>query len=128
MTDRALPPPSAAAAVSVLWSKAMDAAATRPAADQERIRRLAARFSDQALRCITATLEGHREQLLESSASVMEALIALWVACGLAPQEIWTELYKREQLGSLLMQLNQAPGQTPRRLLKPWRVDSTKLP
>ena len=99
-----------------------------PAADPVEVRRLAQAFGEQAIQCVSDTLDGRRESLVQASARVIETLVSLWAVCGLAPDEIWIELHKREQLGSLLMQLNQAQSRAPRRLLKPWRVDSTKLP
>ncbi|MGI4745628.1 MAG: hypothetical protein ACRYGI_12155 [Janthinobacterium lividum] len=92
------------------------------------VKRLAQEFGEQALQCVAHTLEGRHEALVQSSATMLRTLVELWVASGLTPDEIWIELHKREQLGSLLMQLNQAQSRAPRRLLKPWRVDSTKLP
>lgn len=92
------------------------------------VKRLAQEFGEQAMQCVAHTLEGRHEALVQSSATMLRTLAELWAASGLTPDEIWIELHKREQLGSLLMQLNQAQSQAPRRLLKPWRVDSTKLP
>lgn len=92
------------------------------------VKRLAQEFGEQAMQCVAHTLENRHDALVQSSASVLRTLVELWAASGLTPDEIWIELHKREQLGSLLMQLNQAQSQAPRRLLKPWRVDSTKLP
>lgn len=92
------------------------------------VKSLAQEFGEQAVHCVAHTLERRHEALVQSSASMLRTLVQLWAASGLAPDEIWIELHKREQLGSLLMQLNQAQSQAPRRLLKPWRVDSTKLP
>ncbi len=113
--------------LSALWRGAEPAAAAAPA-DPIRIRRLAQALGEQAMQCVAGTLGGHRAEVVRHSADLLETLVSLWSACGLSPDEIWIELHKREQLGSLLMQLNQAQGQVPRRLLKPWRVDSTKLP
>ncbi len=136
--DRPTPPgprltrPSADAATTlpVVWDRAArDAAAGLHAADPaEVIRRLAQELGRHALQGVADTLAGERAALVQSSASMLQTLLSLWAACGLLPTEIWTELHKREQLGSLLMQLNQAQGEAPRRLLKPWRIDSTKLP
>lgn len=97
-------------------------------AEPARVKRLAQEFGEQAMLSVTHTLGGRREALVQSSATMLRTLVELWAASGLTPDEIWIELHKREQLGSLLMQLNQAQSQAPRRLLKPWRVDSTKLP
>ena len=121
---------TAASALPTLWNRATrDAAAGPSDADPAAlIRRLAQELGLHAMQGVADSLAGERAALVQSSASMLQALLSLWAACGLSPNEIWTELHKREQLGSLLMQLNQAQGQAPRRLLKPWRIDSTKLP
>lgn len=121
--------PTAETSLDTLWHRST-AASAEPSSpkDAAQIRRLAQELGEQAIQCVLDTLGGRREALVQASATVLATLVSLWAACGLSPDEIWVELHKREQLGSLLMQLNQAQGQVPRRLLKPWRVDSTKLP
>ncbi len=121
---------TAAAALPTLWERAArNAAAGSSDADSAvLIRRLAQELGLHAMQGVADSLAGERTALVQSSASMLQTLLSLWAACGLSPDEIWTELHKREQLGSLLMQLNQAKSQAPRRLLKPWRIDSTKLP
>ena len=122
---------TAAATVPALWDHAaVDAIpADTPAAERAvLVRQLAQQFGEHAMQSVADTIGGRRAALVQASASLLQTLLSLWVACGLSPNEIWTELHKREQLGSLLMQLNQAQSRAPRRLLKPWRIDSTKLP
>ena len=96
--------------------------------DARRVRRLSQRLGLQAMRCVSDAMLADRAALVPGSADLLATLFALWAETGLDPSEVWTELHKREQLGSLLMQLNQAQGNVKRRVLKPWRVDSTKLP
>ncbi len=100
--------------------------AARP--DPQRVLRLSQRLGMQAMACVSDAMLGNRTALVPGSADLLATLFALWAEAGLDPSEVWTELHKREQLGSLLMQLNQAQGEVRRRVLKPWRVDSTKLP
>lgn len=121
--------PTAETSLDTLWHHSA-AASCEPSSPNgaAQIRRLAQELGEQAIQCVSDTLGGRHEALVQASATVLATLVSLWAACGLSPDEIWVELHKREQLGSLLMQLNQAQGQVPRRLLKPWRVDSTKLP
>ena len=119
--------PDAETVLSAMWRDAEPAVAAAPT-DPVRTRRLAQALGEQAMQCVADSLGGRRGDVVRHSADLLETLVSLWAACGLSPDEIWIELHKREQLGSLLMQLNQAQGQVPRRLLKPWRVDSTKLP
>ncbi len=119
--------PDADSVLSALWQGARPVDGLSPA-DPALVRRLAQALGGQAMQCVAGTLDGRQAEVVRHSADLLETLVSLWAACGLSPDEIWIELHKREQLGSLLMQLNQAQGQVPRRLLKPWRVDSTKLP
>ncbi|MCQ8278176.1 hypothetical protein NFI95_06910 [Acetobacteraceae bacterium KSS8] len=85
-------------------------------------------FGETAMACVSASIRADRDALVGKSADLFEHLFEIWAAFGLDPREVWVELHKREQLGTLLMQLNLAQNQLPRRVLKPWRVDSTKLP
>ena len=121
---------TAAATLPALCDQAaLDVPADRPADESAvLVRRLAQELGQHAMQSVADTLGGRHDALVQSSASLLQCLLSLWAACGLSPNEIWTELHKREQLGSLLMQLNQAQSQAPRRLPKPWRIDSTKLP
>jgi phosphoribosyl-ATP pyrophosphohydrolase len=122
--------PTAELVLAALWRQSAGGDSSRPAVppDAARIKRLAQELGEQAMQCVADTIGSRRADLVQNSARVLETLVSLWAACGLSPDEIWIELHKREQLGSLLMQLNQAKSRAPRRLLKPWRVDSTKLP
>ena len=119
--------PDADSVLSALWQAARPAGDAGPV-DPARIRQLAQALGEQAMQCVSDALGARRAEVVRQSADMIGTLLWLWAACGLSPDEIWIELHKREQLGSLLMQLNQAQSQVPRRLLKPWRVDSTKLP
>ena len=127
---QATPDATAASALPVLWDGVTRGGPTPLPAPEAaaQVRRLAQELGLHAMQGVADALAGERDALAQSSASLLQTLLSLWAACGLAPGEIWTELHKRELLGSLLMQLNQAQSQAPRRLLKPWRIDSTKLP
>jgi phosphoribosyl-ATP pyrophosphohydrolase len=123
-TDPAL----VARVLAALWRRAEERRRHDSGAGARRIRRLSQRLGLQAMRCVSDAMLADRAALVPGSADLLTTLFALWAETGLDPSEVWTELHKREQLGSLLMQLNQAQGNVKRRVLKPWRVDSTKLP
>ncbi|MCQ8239645.1 hypothetical protein [Rhizosaccharibacter radicis] len=129
---------TAAEAIAAVWSTPAAIVApglpTReaPTGDNadgaDRVRRLSQHMGEDAMRCVSAAVTGEREQLLDASVAVLRSLLSIWAATGVEPAEIWAELHKRERLGSLLMQLDQAHSAIRRRSLKPWQLDSTKLP
>ncbi len=119
------------AVLRALWRQAgsqagpaTDPAETHPAD----ISVLGRAFGETAMDCVSASIRTDRDALVRNSAALFAHLFEIWARIGLDPREVWIELHKREQLGTLLMQLNQAQSRLPRRALKPWRVDSTKLP
>ncbi len=83
---------------------------------------------EDALACVAAATAQNKAALVAGSASLLGAMTLLWAAMGIEPDEIWMELHKRERLGSLLHEMTTGESRPSRRLGRPWRVDSTKLP
>jgi len=125
------PRPDSEMIIDALWARVRPDGTTAPVAAPDLLGRARA-LGDRAMRCVTSAIGGERDPLRDASADMLDALLSLWAACGVAPDEIWVELHKREQLGQLLMQINELQakrgGRLPGRLRKPWRVESTKLP
>jgi len=125
------PLPKSEMAIAALWERLNPPQAAKVGAPPDLLDR-ARTLGDQAMRCVASAIGGDRDGLRDASADMLEALLGLWAACDVAPDDIWVELHKREQLGSLLIKLNELQAQRrdrlPGRLRKPWRVHSTKLP
>ncbi|WP_428376347.1 hypothetical protein [Lichenicoccus sp.] len=115
-------------AFAALWDIALQEATRQDLSAPILIARVAREAGLEALACVQASVTREREALVGHSADLIGMLILLWATAGVEPDEIWTELHKRERIGTLLHDMAYKPGRPKRRLTRPWRVDSTKLP
>lgn len=113
---------------AALWTTALREASNRDGASPAGLHRLAQQTGVEAFGCVAAATLQDRAALVERSAALLSALTLLWAGAGVEPDEIWMELHKREQLGSLLHDMTSGDVRPKRRAGQPWRVDSTKLP
>jgi phosphoribosyl-ATP pyrophosphohydrolase len=56
----------------------------------------AQKFGEEAIEAVIAALDGDKSALAAESADVLYHLIVLWAAVGLAPEQVWAELQRRE--------------------------------
>ncbi len=113
---------------AALWETALLEASERDLGSPGLLRGVVREAGEDALACIAAAITRNPAALVDGSASLLAALTLLWAARGIEPDEIWMELHKRERLGSLLHEMTTGEGRPARRIGRPWRVDSTKLP
>jgi phosphoribosyl-ATP pyrophosphohydrolase len=43
-------------------------------------------------------MHGHRDAVVRESADLIYHLVVLWVSSGLEPEDVWTEMKRRERL------------------------------
>ncbi|MDR6181977.1 hypothetical protein [Asaia bogorensis] len=80
------------------------------------------------VRCVTFYSLEQPQDLVEQSATFLEALLRLWALRGIDAKAVWREIDHRVQLGNLLNQINRdIPARTDS-TRKYWRPSSTKLP
>ena len=115
-------------AFAMLWDTALHEATRQDLTAPILIARVAREAGLDALVCVQDAVTHDREALVRHSADLLAMLTLLWASAGVEPDEIWTELHKRERIGTLLHEMAYKPGRPKRRLTRPWRVDSTKLP
>nr|WP_321986886.1 hypothetical protein [uncultured Lichenicoccus sp.] len=115
-------------AFAALWETALHEATRQDLSAPILIARVAREAGVEAMACVQAAVTHEREALVRHSADMIGMLTLLWATAGVEPDEIWTELHKRERIGTLLHEMAYKPGRPKRRLTRPWRVDSTKLP
>jgi len=92
------------------------------------IRELAERFGKAATLCVGLAAENRHDGLVDASAEMILILRRIWRIRHVAPEEVWTELDHRLQLGTLLLRLQQDARRLPRRGKGHWHPGSTKLP
>ena len=58
--------------------------------------KVAQKFGEEAVECLIEAVAGNRDALIGESADVLYHLLVLWVAAGVGPEDVWTELDRRE--------------------------------
>ena len=111
-----------------LWQAALREAAARDLARPSARHQIVRTAARGALDCVAASTLMDNEALQAGSCSLLASLTLLWAAAEIEPDEIWMELHKRERLGMLLHEMAHGQDKPKRQQVRPWRVDSTKLP
>jgi phosphoribosyl-ATP pyrophosphohydrolase len=80
-------------------------------------------FGEEAVECLIEAVSGNRTALIGESADVLYHLIVMWVDAGVAPEEIWAELVRREGVSGIVEKASRA-REVPMRL----RHGTRKIP
>jgi len=127
-----LPPPPLALGVSgavldrlhavVLSRRAADPAISHSARLLARgTAKVAQKFGEEAVECLIEAVGGDRSALIAESADVLYHLLVLWVSAGVRPEEVWTELQRREGVSGIAEKAS-------RTLPLAFGVQTTKIP
>lgn len=74
--------------------------------------KIAQKFGEEAVECLIEAVGGHRTALIAESADVLYHLLVLWVDAGLRPEQIWTELSRREGMSGLAEKAARKPAES----------------
>jgi phosphoribosyl-ATP pyrophosphohydrolase len=85
--------------------------------------KVAQKFGEEAVECLIEAVAGNKDALVAESADVLYHLIVLWVDAGIGPDEVWTELRRREGVSGI-----EEKASRPRLLVDAFKVRSTKIP
>ncbi|ATI12317.1 MULTISPECIES: phosphoribosyl-ATP diphosphatase [Acetobacter] len=58
--------------------------------------KIAQKFGEEAVECLIEAVARRKDLLIGESADVLYHLIVLWVDAGITPDQVWTELQRRE--------------------------------
>ena len=58
--------------------------------------KIAQKLGEEAVETILAGVSGDAEHTVRESADLLYHLLVLWAACGIAPDDVWAELGRRE--------------------------------
>ncbi len=105
-----MPPPFAAPDARVLdrlWATVLSRKEADP--NQSHSARLLARgtekvaqkFGEEAVECVIEAVAGKTTALIGESADVLYHLLVLWVDAGIRPEQVWTELTRREGMSGI---------------------------
>lgn len=105
------PPPVALGASSAvldrLWSVVTSRREADPAVSHSArllsrgITKVAQKLGEESVECVIEAVAGNRDALIGESADVLYHLIVVWVAMGVRPDEVWTELQRREGISGV---------------------------
>jgi len=127
------PPPLALGAspavLDRLWAVVMSRRTADPAASHSArllargTAKIAQKFGEEAVECLIEAVGGNREALIAESADVLYHLLVLWVDGGVRPEDVWSELQRREGISGIAEKSSRA-----RALPLAFGIHSTKIP
>jgi phosphoribosyl-ATP pyrophosphohydrolase len=85
--------------------------------------KVAQKFGEEAVECLIEAVRGDRDAVIAESADVLYHLIVVWVSTGVAPEEVWAELMRREGVSGIAEKASRAQTSLVARVLK-----TTKIP
>ncbi len=85
--------------------------------------KVAQKFGEEAVECLIEAVRGDRDAVIAESADVLYHLVVLWVAGGVAPEEVWAELMRREGVSGIAEKTSRAQTSLVARMLR-----TTKIP
>jgi phosphoribosyl-ATP pyrophosphohydrolase len=87
------------------------------------IPKVAQKFGEEAVECVIEAVAGKKDALIAESADVLYHLIVLWVAAGVAPGQVWSELVRREGISGIAEKASR-----PKPLLAVLKPGTSKIP
>ena len=60
--------------------------------------KMAKKLAEEAVEVVIDAMNGHTEAVVKESADLLYNLVVLWVAAGVHPKDVWTEMDRRERL------------------------------
>ena len=63
--------------------------------------KVAQKFGEEAVECLIEAVTGNQAALVSESADVLYHLIVMWVASGVNPEQVWSELQRREGISGV---------------------------
>src|SRR3979490_807256 len=84
---------------AVLSAKDADPAVSRTARLLRAGRnKMAKKLAEEAIEVVIDAMSGHSDAVVRESADLLYNLVVLWVASGVHPDDVWTEMERRERL------------------------------
>ena len=109
-----------------LWAVVMDRRSADPAHSHSArllgrgTTKVAQKFGEEAVECLIEAVAGNNPALISESADVLYHLLVMWVAAGIEPADVWSELVRREGVSGVVEKAS--------RLRSPVLAGTTKIP
>ena len=102
---------------AVLAARTADPASSRTARLLRAGRgKIAKKLAEEAVEVVIDAMNGQSDAVVRESADLLYNLVVLWVASGVHPQDVWTEMERRERLLGIAEKLpKDGPDASPRR-------------
>jgi len=76
----------------------------------------AKKLAEEAVEVVIDAMHGDRDAVVRESADLLYNLVVLWVAAGVRPDQVWTEMQNRERMMGIAEKLpKNTPERQPRR-------------
>ncbi len=91
-----------------LWTVVMDRRTADPAHSHSArllargTSKVAQKFGEEAVECLIEAVAGNKAGLIAESADVLYHLLVMWVAVGIEPADVWSELHRREGVSGVM--------------------------
>jgi phosphoribosyl-ATP pyrophosphohydrolase len=90
----------------VLAAKGGDPAVSRTAKLMRAGRaKMAKKLAEEAIEVVIDAMNGERDAVVRESADLLYNLVVLWAEAGVRPQDVWSEMARRERLFGLAEKL-----------------------
>jgi len=106
--DPVVPAAVTGAVLDRLWSVVMDRRTADPTfSHSARLlgrgpSKVAQKFGEEAVECLIEAVTGNKAALIAESADVLYHLLVMWVATGVEPADVWSELQRREGVSGIM--------------------------
>ncbi len=60
--------------------------------------KMAKKLAEEAIEVVIDAMNGERDAVVRESADLLYNLVVLWVSAGVKPEDVWTEMRRRERL------------------------------
>ncbi|MCC6775796.1 MAG: phosphoribosyl-ATP diphosphatase [Hyphomicrobiales bacterium] len=78
--------------------------------------KVAKKLVEEAVEVVIDAMTGHSDAVVRESADLLYNLVVLWVAAGVHPKDVWTEMERRERMMGIAEKLpKERPDAAPRR-------------
>jgi phosphoribosyl-ATP pyrophosphohydrolase len=67
--------------------------------------KMAKKLAEEAIEVVIDAMNGDREAVVRESADLIYNLVVLWASAGVRPQDVWSEMKRRERLLGLAEKL-----------------------
>jgi phosphoribosyl-ATP pyrophosphohydrolase len=102
--------------VAVLAARDLDPAKSRTARLFQRgPAKMAKKLAEEAIEVVIDAVHGNGDAVIRESADLLYNLTVLWAAAGIRPEDVWSEMERREHLLGIAEKLPKSPLELPDR-------------